>query len=135
MLAELGYREAELGVVLCDDSTIRKLNASYRNKDSSTDVLSFPMHELESPEVKLPMPGAGAPPLLLGDVFISIPTAIRQAPDAPGGLREEVTKLLAHGLLHLLGYAHATKEQGDLMEREMNRLISAATPNRRQNAG
>lgn len=131
MLAELGYQEAELSVVLCDDAVIREHNAAYRNKDSATDVLSFPLHELSSPGVELPRPAAGEPPLLLGDIFISLPTTQRQAADLGVGLRDEMTRLLAHGLLHLLGFVHSTKSAGDQMDREMNRLVKAATPRRR----
>jgi probable rRNA maturation factor len=111
MLEALGLEDAELSVLLCSDEEIRQLNRRYRRKDKSTDVLAFPMQELP---FRAP---AGA---LLGDVVISLPTATRQAAEGDRPIIEEVTFLLAHGLLHLLGYDHATKRQ----EREMTERIA-----------
>jgi probable rRNA maturation factor len=106
MLESLGLRDAELSILLCDDATIRALNRRYRKKNKATDVLAFPMQE---------GPGPSSHPGLLGDVVISLPTATRQAADHDRPIIQEVTFLLAHGLLHLLGYDHANKRQ----EREM----------------
>jgi len=111
MLEALGLEDAELSVLLCSDEEIRQLNRRYRRKDKSTDVLAFPMQELP---FRAP---AGA---LLGDVVISLPTAARQAAEGDRPIIEEVTFLLAHGLLHLVGYDHATKRQ----EREMTERIA-----------
>ncbi|MGB5695740.1 MAG: rRNA maturation RNase YbeY [Polyangiales bacterium] len=111
MLEVLGLEDAELSVLLCSDEEIRQLNRRYRRKDKSTDVLAFPMQELP---FRTP---AGA---LLGDVVISLPTAARQAAEGDRPIIEEVTFLLAHGLLHLVGYDHATKRQ----EREMTERIA-----------
>lgn len=122
MLEALGLPEAELSVLLCDDDTIRRLNHRYRRKDQPTDVLAFPMNEGAEPS-----PHSN----LLGDVVISVPTARRQAAERDRPIVEEVTFLLAHGLLHLLGYDHTTKAE----EREMNarteRLIAAVEVARR----
>jgi probable rRNA maturation factor len=107
MLASLGLQDAELSVLLCDDSIIRDLNLRYRRKNEPTDVLAFPMQE---------GPGPSGQAGLLGDVVISVPTAARQAAERDRPIIEEVTFLLAHGLLHLLGYDHATRRD----EREMN---------------
>ena len=109
MLRVLGREEAELSVLLCDDATIRELNRDYRNQDRATDVLAFSMLEGEGGEV------ADA---VLGDVVISIPTAIRQASRHDRPIIAEVTFLLAHGVLHLIGYDHQT----DAEEREMNAM-------------
>ena len=107
MLDALGMPDAELSVLLCDDETIRRLNRRYRKKNKPTDVLAFPMNE---------GPGPAPQPTLLGDVVISVPTATRQARERDRAIVQEVTFLLAHGLLHLVGYDHATKRE----EREMN---------------
>lgn len=108
MLSALGLEDAELSILLCDDSTIRKLNRRYRKMNKATDVLAFPMGEGEGP----PSP---VEPGLLGDVVISLPTATRQARRHDRPIIEEVSFLLAHGLLHLLGYDHGTGPE----EREM----------------
>jgi len=107
MLDALGLSDAELSILLCDDKTIRRLNHRYRQLDAPTDVLAFPMDE---------GPGPAKEPALLGDVVISLPTASRQAAERDRPIIAEVTFLLAHGLLHLLGYDHRTKAE----EREMN---------------
>jgi probable rRNA maturation factor len=112
MLASLGLPHVELSILLCDDPTIRDLNRRYRKKNRPTDVLAFPMQEGPAP------PGQFG---LLGDVVISVPTAARQAAERDRPIIEEVTFLLAHGLLHLLGYDHATRRD----EREMNARTEA----------
>ncbi len=106
MLEALDLADAELSILLCDDSTIRELNRRYRKKNRPTDVLAFPMHEGRGPQIA---------PGLLGDVVISLPTARRQAAARDRAIVHEVTFLLAHGLLHLLGHDHANKRE----EREM----------------
>jgi len=96
--AERAQSGAELSVLLCDDEMIRELNHQYRGVNHATDVLSFSQ---EAPPVK-----ARAYPL--GDIVISLETVERQCNGARGPMREEVRFLFCHGLLHLLGYDHAT---------------------------
>jgi probable rRNA maturation factor len=116
MLAHLGLDGAELSIALVDDATIRTLNRDYRDKDKPTDVLAFAMEEGEpSPDGRGARPPAVAPVRVLGDVIVSIDTASRQANKRRRPLLDEVTMLLAHGLLHLLGHDHQT----DREEREM----------------
>lgn len=110
MLAALELSKRELSVALVDDATIRALNIEYRNVDRATDVLAFPMEE-----------GGW-----LGDVIISVPTARRQATKRRKKLLEELTFLLAHGLLHLLGYDHDTDETERDMDERTARLAAAA---------
>lgn len=120
MLEHLDLRGVELSVALVDDAAIHELNRTYRQKDKPTDVLSFPLHERPAgwkPKgAKGAEIGAGFPfdgPI--GDVILSIDTARRQAEGAGRPLLDELTMLLAHGLLHLLGYDHRT----DAEDREM----------------
>lgn len=109
MLDHLRLTDVELSIALVSDAVIRELNRDYRRKDKPTDVLAFPMNEVP----------AGAPVSgLLGDVILSIETARRQAEANSRPLLAELTMLLAHGLLHLLGYDHQT----DAEEREMTAL-------------
>jgi probable rRNA maturation factor len=120
MLAHLGLGAVELSIALVDDATIHGLNRTYRHKDRPTDVLAFPL--------LTPVPAA--PAGLLGDVIVSVETARRQAARRRRPLLDELTMLLAHGLLHLLGHDHRT----DAQEREMTartRALEAAAAARR----
>ena len=116
MLESLGLPDAELSILLCDDATIRKLNRRYREKNKATDVLAFPMQE---------GPGPPLHPGLLGDVVISLPTATRQAAEHDRPIIAEVTFLLAHGLLHLLGYDHANPREEREMKGKTEELLAA----------
>lgn len=102
--------EAEVSVALVDDDYIRELNREYRGVDAPTDVLSFPMDE-EDPDA-----AEDEPYLLLGDVVISLPTAVRQAGEYGTDLPREVARLAVHGTLHLLGYDHQRDEDAERME-------------------
>jgi len=109
-----------VSLLLCDDDAIRTLNRAYRGQDRPTDVLSF------SQEEGPPMPSDGedgAVPRVLGDVAISIETARRQAREAGWTLQEEVEALLAHGLLHLLGYDHESTDDSRVMRAREDELL------------
>ena len=118
MLEALRMPEAELSVLLCDDATIHALNRDYRDADRPTDVLAFSMAEGE---------GGALNPLLLGDVVISLDTARAQAATHGCTVIAEVTHLLAHGLLHLLGFDHQTAEEDRRMRARTDALCAAAT--------
>jgi probable rRNA maturation factor len=107
----------ELSILLTGDTQMREMNKMYRNKDRSTDVLAFAMNEGEFPGI------SGG---LLGDVVISVPTAERQARARRTPLLEEVTMLLAHGLLHLTGWDHDTAAKNRAMRAETARLVASA---------
>jgi probable rRNA maturation factor len=86
----------ELTILLCGDAFLRRLNARYRGKDRSTDVLSFPAGDERHPDGTRP----------LGEIAISVPQAARQARAAGHSLARELRLLALHGYLHLLGYDH-----------------------------
>jgi len=121
MLNVLGLEDAELSILLCNDATIRKLNRRYRKMNEATDVLAFPMGDT---------PGSDVDQALLGDVAISLPTATRQARQHDRPIVEEVTFLLAHGLLHLLGYDHATASEEREMTARADALMQAVRASR-----
>ncbi|HEY6876367.1 MAG TPA: rRNA maturation RNase YbeY [Polyangiales bacterium] len=123
MLVALKLKKAELSVMLCDDSTIHALNRTHRRKNKPTDVLAFALGEGEV------LPGAEG---VLGDVVISIDTARRQAAERGHSLWDEVTLLLAHGLLHLVGYDHRTDAEERRMNARADVLIAAARERRPQ---
>jgi probable rRNA maturation factor len=97
VLAMACEEPCELSVVLVDDAEMQRLNATYRGKDRTTDVLAFSQREGAE---------AALDPSLLGDVVISIPVADRQARERGTDLERELAELLVHGILHLLGYDH-----------------------------
>lgn len=118
MFAEEG--SYEVSVLITDDEGIRKLNKSYRGKDKSTDVLSFPQWEDGLAEDD---PGTVD---LLGDIVISLETARRQAFDFGHPVEREVAYLAVHGTLHLLGYDHedeADKAEMRLAEEEVLKAL------------
>lgn len=122
MLAHLALEGVELSVALVNDAVIHELNRTYRRKDKPTDVLAFPMNEQNGAGARKRGPRGPVDPSawhgLLGDVIVSIDTAARQAAERGRPLLDEITMLLGHGLLHLLGYDHKT----DAEEREMTAL-------------
>jgi probable rRNA maturation factor len=120
MLQQLSLQGVELSIALVDDRVIRELNRDYRRLDRPTDVLAFAMEEGEA----LAEP-AGAP-TQLGDVVISVPSARRQARARRRSVGDEVTMLLAHGLLHLLGHDHRTRREEQRMSRLTAELEAAA---------
>ncbi len=92
---------AEVDVTIVDDSEIKQINAEFRNIDSSTDVLSFPLGENgnfdRNPETDA---------IMLGDIMISAEHAVAQADLYGHGFDREIAFLAVHSMLHLLGYDH-----------------------------
>jgi probable rRNA maturation factor len=125
MLAELRLEHAELSVLLTDDRQIHALNREHLGKDRPTDVLAFPLDELAFALDELDS-DAKAGAQLLGDVVISLDTAERQARGRRRELMAEVRFLLAHGLLHLVGYDHGTATEKREMTQMTRRLVKAA---------
>jgi len=107
-----------LSVVLTSDDEIRDLNRQYRGKDTPTDVLSFPQTEGEFGDVD---------PDFLGDIVISVETALRQAAEKGAPPEREIDILLVHGLLHLLGYDHETNRADAARMRRMERKLLGAS--------
>jgi probable rRNA maturation factor len=104
------HPQAELSVVLVDESAMEQLHVQWMDEPGATDVLSFPMDELR-PGVD----GEESAPGLLGDVVLCPQVAARQAQKAGHTTQDELLLLTTHGILHLLGYDHAEPEE----EREM----------------
>ena len=107
-LAYEGFiRNTEVSVTLCDNEYIRTLNAEFREKDSATDVLSFPIYEREELET------TEDEPVTLGDIVISLERAEEQAKELGHTFRRELSFLTVHSVLHLLGYDHELSEADD----------------------
>lgn len=99
VLSELGYDGEEISILFCSDKMIQELNASYRNIDSPTDVLSFENGEEYTDE-------DGNVWLQAGDIAISLETLAKNATYFEVTENEELKRLLVHGVLHLNGYDH-----------------------------
>jgi probable rRNA maturation factor len=108
----------DVGLLLTDDETVRRLNRQYRATDAPTDVLAFAMREGVDAHLH---------PELLGDVVISMPCADRQAREAGHSLARELAILTIHGTLHLLGYDHDTDEEAAAMGARESALVAAVT--------
>lgn len=109
---------AEVEVSFVDDSQIRELNSKFRNIDSSTDVLSFPLGENGIYDTN---PETGAKQL--GDIVISLEHAVDQADTYGHGLEREMAYLTVHSMLHLLGYDHVNGGLEQAIMREKEELI------------
>jgi probable rRNA maturation factor len=110
--------DGEVQVLLAGDSTLRRLNRTFRGRNKATDVLSFPAG---ASSVFFGEPDG---PQLAGDLAISLETAARQAAQFGHSLRDEVRVLLLHGVLHLAGFDHET-DAGEMeaLEAEFRRKL------------
>ncbi len=114
----------ELTVLVTDDETIRSLNSRFREIDAPTDVLSFPDGEHRSQGARSKDEFVSAPEdRHLGDIAISYPRAVRQAAERGWSIQEEIRFLLVHGLLHILGYNHATRRERAAMARREAEIL------------
>ncbi|MEM8949865.1 MAG: rRNA maturation RNase YbeY [Pseudomonadota bacterium] len=106
-------RTGEVSLLLTDDAEIRTLNATYRERDKATNVLSFPGLDLvDGKASKPPLPG----PVTLGDVAISFERMAEEAKAERKGQTDHFAHLLVHGTLHLLGYDHTDDGRARVME-------------------
>lgn len=105
-------------VIFVDSEKIRQLNRDYRNIDRETDVISF---ALEDGEGTIPF----AFGRLLGDIYICVPKMKAQAKEYGHSVTREMGFLTVHGLLHLLGYDHMTKEEEKIMFQKQEEILNA----------
>jgi probable rRNA maturation factor len=113
--------DSEIGLQIIEDAQMQQLNLQYMGINSPTDVLSFPV-PFQNPETGNPY---------LGDILISYPTAARQAEAAGHPVAEEISLLLVHGILHLLGYDHLTTEDKTAMWDIQDTILTALQINAR----
>ena len=130
ILATLKYEDlifgAEVSVTFCDNEYIKKLNAEFRNKDSATDVLSFPMYDFDDDTDPTENPDGS---ISLGDIVISLERAKEQAKELGNSFEREVAFLVIHSTLHLLGYDHERSKDDEeaqcLAQREIIESLSS----------
>jgi probable rRNA maturation factor len=114
LLTKVGRPTAALTLVVTDDEAVQTLNRDYRGVDAPTDVLSFAAQESTptSPTLaELPPELAAELGNYLGDIIIAYPYAARQAAYYQNSVEAELRLLAVHGVLHLLGYDHATPDE------------------------
>lgn len=112
--------EAILSVTFVDDQFIHEMNRDYRGVDRPTDVISFAFLDGEADKKKILTSGG---PVSLGDIYISIDRAKAQAEEYGHPLKRELSFLFVHGLLHLLGYDHMTKEDEEVMFKLQDEIL------------
>ncbi len=122
----------EINVLVTDDAGIRIINRESRELDKPTDVLSFPMFQLEAGNppadwTEFQDPATGLVPL--GDMCISLERAIAQAQEFGHSTRREVGYLTIHSMLHLLGYDHLDEAEMKKQMRNREEVIAASIPN------
>lgn len=114
--------DAQVNLVLTDNEEIRRVNSQFRQIDAPTDVLSFPMIPFETPadytivEDDESYFDLDTDELLLGDIMISVDRVFAQAEEYGHSVTREYCFLIAHSMLHLLGYDHMTSEEAQVME-------------------
>ncbi len=126
LLAEQGVRDcAEVSVMLAAEDWVHELNRDHRGVDSATDVLSFPCDDPESPEL------VDDEAVLLGDIVIAPTVVFRQSREYGTTFLEELTLLVTHGVLHLLGFDHVEDDEAEVMEARERELRTAWWESRR----
>ena len=112
----------------CDDARIAELNAEFREKQTATNVLSWPAQELAPPQAPTPDPFEDETEL--GDIALAYETCHREAEEAQLTPQAHITHLIVHGTLHLLGYDHIEDTDAELMEGlEVEILAKLGIPN------
>lgn len=120
------HPDAELAIVLVDEAAMEQLHVQWMDEPGPTDVLSFPMDELRPGSIE-----RQTPPGLLGDVVICPQVAAQQAETAGHPQAQEILVLLTHGILHLLGFDHATaEEESEMFGLQRDLLLGFATTER-----
>ncbi|MCI8991410.1 MAG: rRNA maturation RNase YbeY [Eubacterium sp.] len=121
--------EAEVHLLLVDNASIREINREQRGIDKPTDVLSFPMAAYAQPgdfdglerQPDIFHPDTGE--AVLGDIVISVEKAAEQATEYGHGQKREFAFLIAHSMLHLMGYDHMQPEEAAVMEKKQREIL------------
>ncbi|MFI5034874.1 MAG: rRNA maturation RNase YbeY [Acidimicrobiales bacterium] len=123
---------AEVSLIFADEPTIAALNRQFMDREGPTDVLSFPIDAEPEPTGRVPDAGGTGPgdaplpeiPQLIGDVVICPAVAARNAREHECSLDDELALLVVHGVLHLLGWDHATDDDAEAMEARERQLLA-----------
>ena len=121
VIAQVGNdtaRSIEISVKIVDEAEGRALNRRFRQKDSATNVLSFPMLDADLPELPAELP------LAMGDIVICAPVVAREANEQGKNSLDHWAHMLVHGALHLFGYDHETEVEAQEMEMLEARILA-----------
>lgn len=130
VLAEEGYpTDTELTVLLVSEDEMAAYNERFLERSGPTDVLAFPVEEL-MPGV-VPDQDSNGPPLIIGDVIVAPGYVGRQAEENDVEFEDEMALMVAHGILHLLGYDHIDDADAEMMERREVELLGLVGVTRR----
>ncbi len=111
VLKNEGVRDAELNIVAINDRRMTTINGKYLHHRYATDVLSFPLSEKKTKTLE-------------GEVYINLDQARRQASEYNVAVRNEIARLVTHGVLHLVGYRDATNGERKRMTKRENHYLS-----------
>lgn len=121
----MAYHDKELSILFTNDEQIAQLNEQYLGRKSPTNVLAFPMDGLSARETKVGASASEIESVMLGDVVISVDTALRESKEFGESVEHTIDRLLIHGVLHILGYDHEkSAEEARVMEKEERRLMT-----------
>jgi len=121
VIAQVGNdtsRSIEISVKIVDEVEGRALNRQFRQKDSATNVLSFPLLDADLPELPAELP------LAMGDIVICASVVAREASEQGKNSSDHWAHMLVHGALHLFGYDHETESQAQEMELLEARILA-----------
>lgn len=120
IMEEEGIKEKkDLAIIFVDDEAIRYYNRRFRGIDAATDVLSFAVWQKSEEEPPWEDPEENT----LGDVIISAPRALAQSKEYGTSFKEEVYRLVIHGIYHLLGYDHEEEKERRIMEEKEQKAL------------
>ena len=130
VLSEEGYPEStEAALLFVNDDEMASYNERFLNRQGPTDVLAFPVEELKPGEV--PDVDPSGPPIIVGDVIIAPSYVRKQAADIAASFEDEMALMVAHGVLHLIGYDHQSDSEAEAMEAREVVLLSKVGRSRR----
>lgn len=130
VVAEEGYPESsEVTLLLVSDEEMGSYNERFLKRTGATDVLAFPVEDLKPGVV--PERDANGPPLLLGDIIVAPEYISAQAEEYGASFDDEISLMVIHGLLHLLGYDHQTDDEAELMEQREREILAKIGKERR----
>ncbi|UCE05971.1 MAG: rRNA maturation RNase YbeY [bacterium] len=112
VLSEEGISQAEINIILANDKYIIKLNQDFLNKDITTDVLSFNLEDEPHNQIE-------------GEVYVNIEQIKRQARDFQVTFREELFRILIHGVLHLIGFNDQKDEEKAIMTKKEDNYLAS----------
>ena len=124
--------EPELGVTIVGDDEILELNREYREKDSVTDVLSFPQFADHEDLLEDLLDDSYDAETLIGDVVICYDQAARQAEEYGTGMTREVLYLFVHSIMHLFGYDHMEEDEKAVMRAHEEAVLTAIGVSRKK---